>query len=298
MAEKKKTMKGGIPNQPKYYPETVTNETINELYIKLTRNESKKNGSFINKMMAKKTSFLNEKRADQRFEHFLKILNYKLNNPDIAVETFLKLYNYFKRIFEKYKETIIKNISNNILQRSHLQELYRDTLEKLEKQKQEFINSEKIRQNQNGLITKLETTNSLIQQHDLLKAELLPNKTGKTGIIQLSNDEKEKMSNKIAKLAKDIYEKAIILQLGPDFSELKDSLTSLYYIYRAIFIDDFIKYGENISVVQGVANNKRRIALNLKEKDNKLTQIYKKEQQKPKEPMGISYPVNKSFISS
>ena len=105
----------------------------------------------------------------------------------------------------------------------------------------------------------------------------------------LSNDEKEKMSNKIAKLAKDIYEKAIVKQSGPDFSELKDSLTSLYYIYRAIFIDDFIKYGENISVVQGVANNKKIIALNLKGKDNKLKQIYNNEQKKPREPMGISY---------
>lgn len=148
MTGKKKTMKGGIfgiiPNQPKYYPETVTNETINELYIKLTRNESKKNGSFINKMMAKKTSFLNEKRADQRFEHFLEILNYKLNKPDIDVETFLKLYNYFNIIFFKYKETIIKNISSNILQGSHLQELYSDTLKKLEDQKQKFINSKKL----------------------------------------------------------------------------------------------------------------------------------------------------------
>jgi len=286
MARKKKTMKGGgifgfIPNQPKYYPENVTNETINELYTKLTRNESKKNGSFINKMMAKKTSFLNEKRADQRFEHFLEILNYKLNNQDITVETFLKLYNYFKIIFEKYKETIIKNISSNILQGSHLQELYSDTLIKLEEQKQKFINSEKIKQNQNGLITKLETTNSLIQQYDLLKAELLPNQTGKTGIIQLSNDEKEKMSNKIAKLAKDIYDKAIVLRPSPDFTSLKESLTSLYFIYRAIFIDDFIKYGENINVVQGVANNKKIIALNLKNKNNKL--------KKTSEPMVISY---------
>ena len=293
MARKKKTMKSGIygfiPNQPKYYPENVTNETINELYTKLTRNESKKNGSFINKMMAKKTSFLNEKRADQRFEHFLEILNYKLNNQDITVETFLKLYNYFKIIFEKYKETIIKNISSNILQGSHLQELYSDTLIKLEEQKQKFINSEKIKQNQNGLITKLETTNSLIQQYDLLKAELLPNQTGKTGIIQLSNDEKEKMSNKIAKLAKDIYDKAIVLRPSPDFTSLKESLTSLYFIYRAIFIDDFIKYGENINVVQGVANNKKIIALNLREKDNKLQRIYNNEQKKPRQPMGISY---------
>jgi len=280
---------GFIPNQPKYYPENVTNETINELYTKLTRNESKKNGSFINKMMAKKTSFLNEKRADQRFEHFLEILNYKLNNQDITVETFLKLYNYFKIIFEKYKETIIKNISSNILQGSHLQELYSDTLIKLEEQKQKFINSEKIKQNQNGLITKLETTNSLIQQYDLLKAELLPNQTGKTGIIQLSNDEKEKMSNKIAKLAKDIYDKAIVLRPSPDFTSLKESLTSLYFIYRAIFIDDFIKYGENINVVQGVANNKKIIALNLKEKYNKLQRIYNNEQKKPRQPMGISY---------
>ena len=56
MTGKKKTMDGGIfgiiPNQPKYYPESVTNNTFNELYTKLTSNQG----------------FLNKLRSEQRFE--------------------------------------------------------------------------------------------------------------------------------------------------------------------------------------------------------------------------------------
>ena len=135
-------------------------------------------------------------------------------------------------------------------------------------------------------------TNSLIQQYKLLNKELLPNNTGKTGIKQLSNDEKEEMSKRIANLAKDIYNKAITIPNSrPNFILLKKSLTSLYNLYRAIFIDDFRKNGQNLKNVQGVANNnKLKIALNLREKNNKLTQINNNEQKKPRgEPMGISY---------
>lgn len=301
MAGKKKNMQGGIfglvPYQPKYNKETVTNETFNELYTKLKRNENnliRDNSSFFNKAKAKTTSFLNKQRSEQRFNHFLEILNYKLNDQDIAVETFVKLYNYFKNIFNKYKDTIIKNILSNILKGSHLQDLYIDTLEKLEEQRQKFINSGKIRENKNGLITKLETTNSLIQKFEQLNKELLPNKTGKTGIIQLSNDEKEEMSNRIATLAEEIYNKAItISSSSPDFKELIKKLNSLYNLYRAIFIDEFRKSEQNLKNVQGVANNKKIIAINLKEKNNNLKKINNNEQKKPREPMGISFGVNK-----
>ena len=121
---------------------------------------------------------------------------------------------------------------------------------------------------------------SLNSEFEQLKKELLPNITGKTGIIQLSNDEKEKMSNRIAELAKKIYDKAITLKSGPDFIKLKNSLNSLYIIYRAIFIDDFRLYGQNLKNVEGVANNKKRIAVNLREKNNKLKQIDINEQKK------------------
>ena len=138
-------------------------------------------------------------------------------------------------------------------------------------------------------------TNSLIQKFEQLNKELLPNNTGKTGIIQLNNDEKKEMSTRIANLAKDIYEKAItIKKSGPDFIELKKTLTSLYNLYRTIFIDEFRDYGQNLKNVQGVANNKLQIALNLKEKNNKLTQINKNKQKKPRETMGFSFGVNRS----
>ena len=138
-------------------------------------------------------------------------------------------------------------------------------------------------------------TNSLIQKFEQLNKELLPNNTGKTGIKQLSNDEKEEMSKRIANLAKDIYNKAITIPNSrPNFILLKKSLTSLYNLYRAIFIDDFRKNGQNLKNVQGVANNnKLKIALNLREKNNKLTQINITQQRKPMEPMGISFGVNR-----
>jgi hypothetical protein len=60
MTGKKKTMEGGKlglgPNQPKYYPDKVTNDTLEELVDKLTREQS----------------FLNKLRAEQRFTHFFK----------------------------------------------------------------------------------------------------------------------------------------------------------------------------------------------------------------------------------
>jgi hypothetical protein len=131
-------------------------------------------------------------------------------------------------------------------------------------------------------------TNSLIQQYKLLNAELLPNKTGKTGIIELSNIQKEQVSNRIVKLAEEIYKKAIKLNSGPDFKELKEKLYALYTLYRAIFIDDFRLYGQNLKNVEGVANNKKRIAVNLIEKTNVLKELNITQQRKPREPMHIS----------
>jgi len=97
------------------------------------------------------------------------------------------------------------------------------------------------------------------------------------------------MSNRIATLAKDIYDKAITLKSGPHFIELKNSLNKLYSLYRVIFIDEFRVSGQKLENVQGVANNKKKIALNLKEKNNKLTKNYNNEQKKLREPMSTSY---------
>jgi len=100
-------MKGGIfgliPNQTKYYKETATNETFNELYTKLIRNEGnliKENSSFYNKVKAKTTSFFNKKRFEQRFHHFLEILKYRLEHSNDS--TYPQLREKYLSIRRKY----------------------------------------------------------------------------------------------------------------------------------------------------------------------------------------------------
>jgi len=101
MTRKNKTMKGGIlgyiPNQPKYIPESVTNNTFNELVEKLTRDQSG----------------LNKLRAEQRFTHFLNILDYKLKQDNIDPKKFNKLYDYFTKIYNKYKDNFSAILSSN-----------------------------------------------------------------------------------------------------------------------------------------------------------------------------------------
>lgn len=87
----KAVVMGLVPYQSKYIPETIINETFNESHTKLTRTEI----------------FLDKQRAEQRFIHFLEILNYKLDQPNFDVKIFIKLYN-------KYKDTIIEEIFKNI----------------------------------------------------------------------------------------------------------------------------------------------------------------------------------------
>jgi len=97
MTRKKKTMEGGIfgyiPNQPKYRPETVTNDT----FTKLTRDQS----------------VLNKLRVEQRFAHFLNILDYKLKQDNIDEEKFKKLYEYFMNIYNKYKDNLSGILTSN-----------------------------------------------------------------------------------------------------------------------------------------------------------------------------------------
>ena len=98
------------------------------------------------------------------------------------------------------------------------------------------------------------------------------------------------MYKRIANLAKDIYEKAIIISSSsPDFKKLQENLNTLYNLYKAIFIDEFRKSGQNLKNVQGVANNKKNIAINLKEKNNKLKEMNKNRQKKHTERMSASY---------
>jgi hypothetical protein len=113
-----KNNKSGIPmftpNQSKYNPETVTNNTFKLLLEKLTR----KNQGIV-------TNFLNNKRALQRFYNLLKILNVKLklDNP-INENDFIKLYNSFIEIYNKYFEKIIEGIRVNYIDRK----LFKDVL--------------------------------------------------------------------------------------------------------------------------------------------------------------------------
>lgn len=155
MTGKKKNMDGGIwglvPYQPKYNPETVENKNVNELYTKLTRTEKNlitKNSSLFNRIKAEKNIFFDKQRAEQRFIHFLEILNYKLDLPNIDKKIFEKLYNYFAAINNKYKDTMIKEISKN--KGSHFEGLYTEVSKKLDDKKKKFnIQDQNIQKNIN-----------------------------------------------------------------------------------------------------------------------------------------------------
>ncbi len=113
-----KNNKSGIPlftpNQPKYDPHTVTNNTFKLLLEKLTR-----------KNQGNVTNFLNKKRDLQRFYDLLKILNVKLKlaNP-INENDFIKLYNSFIEIYNKHFDEIIEGIRVNYIER----ELFKEVL--------------------------------------------------------------------------------------------------------------------------------------------------------------------------
>jgi hypothetical protein len=126
----------------------------------------------------------------------------------------------------------------------------------------------------------------LIAEFNVLYNQLIPNKS-KGGIIELSNEQKEVLSPIISNLANRIYKKAIMLRSGPEFNTLREKLYSLYSLYMAIFIDKFREYRQNLKNVQGVANNKKRIAINLNKKEKEIRKIY--ENQIKKKSMNISY---------
>lgn len=124
MTGNKKTMKGGMfgvtPNQIKYNPESVTNNRINDLVTKLTRNSS----GFLEKT-------LNNQRVRQRFQKFLEILDHKLNDVNIDKQKFQKFYDYFIDVCKKHKDFIDELYSIN-QKGSHLQELHEQVLKKLQ----------------------------------------------------------------------------------------------------------------------------------------------------------------------
>ena len=147
MTRKNKTMKGGIlgyiPNQPKYIPESVTNNTFNELVEKLTRDQSG----------------LNKLRAEQRFTHFLNILDYKLKQDNIDSKKFNKLYEYFTKIYNKYKDNFSAILSSN-------HQLFNQIKKKLDNKKKDISNI-------NKFITRyLGNTNMKLNVEDL-KSKLL-----------------------------------------------------------------------------------------------------------------------------
>ena len=148
MTGKKKILKGGmigfIPNQQKYNPQTVTNSTINELFEKLTRNQS----------------IMNNLRSRQRLQNFLKILNYKLfkytfdpmnenkkinNRIEIDVNNFVFYYNYFYEIYNKYKDTLIRDLQR--IGTGEYPILLKNAMTKLDSLKEKFINQGEIKEN-------------------------------------------------------------------------------------------------------------------------------------------------------
>ena len=105
-----------IPYQSKYNSKNVTNDTINILAEKLTRNQG----------------FFNKIRMEKRLKNFLNILDYKLKQDNIDKEKFIKLYNYFNKIYEKYEDELSTILSSN-------PNRIRDIKEKLENTKRKLI---------------------------------------------------------------------------------------------------------------------------------------------------------------
>lgn len=148
MTGKKKILKGGIPsfnsNQQKYDPKKVNEQTIKQLFEKLTRNQS----------------IMNNLRSRQRLQNFLKILNYKLfnftfdpmneskrinNRKQIYVDQFVFFYNCFYEIYNKYKDTLIRDLQR--IETGEYPTLLKNVMTKLNLFKKKFIEEGKIKEN-------------------------------------------------------------------------------------------------------------------------------------------------------
>jgi hypothetical protein len=192
------------------------NKSINDIAHKIIN--GKKNE---NKMEGFKWLNTNYLRAEQRINAFFQKLYLELQqNPD--KERLKTLFDLYKKINVKYPDKI-----QEIRQREEETFAFVDNFFKT-LNKPTANNYDKVNQY-------IKSASNLIKEYDLLNAELLPNKTRKTGIIELSNIQKEQVSNRIVKLAEEIYKKAIKLNSGPDFKELKENYTH-YILYTEQFL--------------------------------------------------------------
>ena len=116
-----------IPYQPKYNPKNVTNETFNELAKKLTR----------------KQGFFNKMRIEKRLKNFLNILDYILKQDNIDPITFKKLYDYFNKICEKYKDELSTILSSNPTVINQIKKKLENTNRKLNPKQNEVENVNK-----------------------------------------------------------------------------------------------------------------------------------------------------------
>jgi hypothetical protein len=69
---------------------------------------------------------------EKRLKNFLNILDYKLKQDNIDKEKFIKLYNYFNKIYEKYEDELSTILSSN-------PNRIRDIKQKLENTKRKLI---------------------------------------------------------------------------------------------------------------------------------------------------------------
>ena len=107
----------------------------------------------------------------------------------------------------------------------------------------------------------------LIDEYNILKTYILPNKNFPISIID--NKNKEETSKKIINLATKIYEHAKIITDYNKIKQLTEILNDLYNKYNVIFIEPHIQPGQRISNIEGINNNKI-ISKNLKKKFNNL----------------------------
>jgi len=264
--KKKENMDGGIFGLIPSYE----NKNINDIATKIINGKKEEN-----KMKGFRWINSNHLRAEQRIDAFFKKLHEELRNnlDETRIE---KLSDWFKKIIDKYPDKIEKIIKKEIQQREKGTFYIAYNFFKKKYPLDNFTDNPqllKYLKNRTQHLAVNEQNVSLNSEFNILNAELLPNKTGMTGIIELSNDEKEKMSIRIAELAKKIYDKAITLESSRYLNKLVLNLQKLYFIYKKIFIDDFREHGQNLQNVKGVANNKKRIAINLRNKNNELKKI-------------------------
>jgi hypothetical protein len=283
MAGKKKDMDGGTFGfNPSY-----ENKTINDIAHKII--SGKKNE---NKMKGFRWINLNHRRAEQRINAFFQKLHGELQqNPDKNRSK--TLFGWYKDIEEKYPEKI-----QEIRQREKETFAFVDnffktrnkpTANNLNKNKNSPVNFTPQAQNSSVNFTpQAQNYDLLIHELNKLDNYLIPNKI-RGGLIELSNEEKEEISKVISNLAQKIYDKAIHLKGGSEFTRLHQELYKLYDIYWVYFIEKNRQPGQNLKNVKGVANNKMKIALNLQVKENSLKKIVSNGQKKPRALMNISY---------